>query len=65
MTMDGTPQGEEPGFDHDVDELPKDRDNGSPETLEEKPEVAAEDEEEVNLDAQRNAAEERKEGGYQ
>lgn len=65
MTMDDTPQGEEPGFDHDVDELPKDRDNGSPETLEDKPEAAAADEDEDNLKAQRKAAEERKDGGYQ
>jgi hypothetical protein len=65
MTMDCTLQGEEPGFDHDVDELPKDRDNGLPETLEERPKVAVDDKEEDNLEAQRKAAEERKEGGYQ
>lgn len=65
MTMKDTAQGEEPGFDHDVDEIQKDRDNGSPETLEEKPEVSAEDEDEDNLEAQRKAAKERKEGGYQ
>jgi hypothetical protein len=65
VMMDNTPQGEEPGFDHDVDELPKDRDKGSPETLEENPQVTEAEEEEDNLEVQRKAAAERKEGGYQ
>jgi hypothetical protein len=63
--MATTPQGEEPGFESDVDELPKDRDNGSPNTLEEDPDTAKADEEDANLEAQKDAAEERKEGGYQ
>jgi hypothetical protein len=63
--MATTPQREEPGFDSDVNELPKDKDNGSPDTLEEKPDVAAQDEEDDNLEAQKDAAEERKDGGYQ
>ena len=63
--MATTPQGEEPGFESDIDELPKDRDKGSPDTLEEDPDTAEADEEDANLAAQADAAEERKEGGYQ
>jgi hypothetical protein len=63
--MATTPQGEEPGFENDVDELPKDRDNGSPNALEEDPDTAKADEEDANLEAQKDAAGERKEGGYQ
>lgn len=56
---------EEPGFEHDVNELPKDRDKGSPDTLEESPETSEQDEEDDNLEAQKQAAEKRKDGGYQ
>jgi hypothetical protein len=56
---------EEPGFEHDVNELPKDRNKGSPDTLEESPETTEQDEEDANLETQRQAAEERKDGDYQ
>ena len=58
--MATTPQSEESGFESDVDELPKGRDNPSPNTLEEDPDTAKADEEDANLEAQKDAAEERK-----
>lgn len=53
---------EEPGFEADVDELPED-DQGSPDTLEDEP-LPENDVSELG-EAQEQAAEERKEGGYQ
>ena len=61
--MATTPENEEPGFEHDVNELPEDQDNGSPDTLEDDP--LPEDEAGGIEDAQEEAAEERKDGGYQ
>jgi hypothetical protein len=61
--MATTPENEEPGFEHDVNELPKDR-NSSERTVEDNPQ--AEDEEAAAMEhVQEEAAEERKEGGYQ
>ena len=61
--MATTPDNEEPGFEHDVNELPKDQ-NSSEETLEENPK--ADDEQAAEMEhVQEEAAEERKEGGYQ
>jgi len=61
--MATTPQEEEPGFETDVSELPDD-DQGSEDTLEDEP--GSEDEESEGMEeAQEEAAEERKEGGYQ
>ena len=61
--MATTPDNEEPGFEHDVNELPKDR-NSSEETLEDNPK--ADDEQAAEMEhVQEEAAEERKEGGYQ
>lgn len=54
------PDNEEPGFEHDVTELDKKRDNGAEDTLEDQPDKADEMEQ-----VQQDAAEERKEGGYQ
>ncbi|KQT31010.1 hypothetical protein ASG29_16020 [Sphingomonas sp. Leaf412] len=56
------PTEEEPGFEAEVDELPED-DQGSPNTLEEEPKP--EDDLPEMQEAQEQAAEERKEGGYQ
>lgn len=53
---------EEPGFEADVDELPED-DQGSPDTLEDQP--LGEDDAPALDEAQEQATEERKEGGYQ
>jgi hypothetical protein len=62
MIMATTPQEEQPGFETDVNELPVSN-QGPDDTLEEKP---SEDEESSELEkAQEEAAEERKEGGYQ
>lgn len=61
--MATTPQEEEPGFETDVNELPED-DQGSEDTLEDEPDSedhGSDDMEKV----QEEAAEERKEGGYQ
>jgi len=61
--MASTPTQEEPGFEADVNELP-DTDQGAENRLED--ESLAEDEESNALDeAQEQAAEERKKGGYQ
>jgi hypothetical protein len=61
--MATTPENEEPGFEHDVNELPKDR-NSSERTVEDNPQ--AEEEEAAAMEhVQEEAAEERKEGGYQ
>jgi hypothetical protein len=61
--MADTPEQEEPGFEHDVNELPKDR-NSSEETLEDG--TPSQDEEASEMEhVQEEAAEERKEGGYQ
>ncbi|WP_156347480.1 MULTISPECIES: hypothetical protein [unclassified Sphingomonas] len=61
--MASTPQEKEPGFETDVNELPED-DKGSEDTLEEEP--LPEDEATAGMEeAQEQAAEERKEGGYQ
>lgn len=57
-----TPDNEDPGFENDVNELPKDQ-NTSEETLEDDPEPADEAAEMEHVQAE--AAEERKEGGYQ
>jgi hypothetical protein len=59
--MTTTPN-EEPGFEADVDELPEDNDV-SPDTLEDAP--LPEDESTKLEEAQEQAAEERREGGYQ
>jgi hypothetical protein len=62
MIMATIPRDEEPGFETDVNELTED-DNGSEDTLEEEPspgdQVPADLEE-----AQKDGAEDRKEGGY-
>lgn len=60
--MTSQPRDEEPGFEADVDELPED-DRGSPDTLED--EALPEDDLPQLDEAQKQAAEERKEGGYQ
>jgi hypothetical protein len=57
-----TPDNEEPGFETDVNELPKDR-NSSEHSTEDNPK--AEDEAAEMEHVQEEAAEERKEGGYQ
>jgi hypothetical protein len=59
-----SPTNEEPGFENDVDELPDDAQPASPETLENTPKQDATDADELEA-AQEDAAEERKEGGYQ
>jgi len=61
--MATTPENEEPGFEHDVNELPKDR-NSSERTVEDNPQAEAEEAAEMEH-VQEEAAEERKEGGYQ
>jgi hypothetical protein len=62
--MTNTPENEEPGFETDVDELPAEQSNVSEETLEENP--AADDYQASEMEhVQEEAAEERKEGGYQ
>jgi hypothetical protein len=62
MIMATIPRDEEPGFETDANELTED-DNGSEDTLEEEPgpgdQVPADIEE-----AQKDGAEDRKEGGY-
>jgi hypothetical protein len=62
VIMTHTPENEEPGFEADVNERHAGKGNGSDETLEDSPdgEQAAEMEH-----VQAEAAEERKEGGYQ
>ena len=60
--MTPAPHEEEPGFEADVDELPED-DRGTPDTLEDEP--LPEDDQPRLDEAQEQAAEERKEGGYQ
>lgn len=61
--MTDTPRDEEPGFETDVNELPEDW-AGSETTLEDDP--LPEDADMPDLDeAQQQAAEERREGGYQ
>lgn len=61
--MASTPTNEEPGFEVDVNELP-DTDQGAENRLEDEP--LAEDGKSNALDeAQEQASEERKEGGYQ
>ena len=60
--MTSQPRDEEPGFEADVDELLED-DRGSPDTLED--EALPEDDLPQLDEAQEQAAEERKEGGYQ
>ena len=55
------PQDEEPGFEADVNELPDDN-NGTEDTLEDKP-VADEQEPNDLEEAQKEGAEEREEGG--
>jgi hypothetical protein len=57
------PENEEPGFEHEVNEIPVKQDNGADDTLEDKP-PAGEEADEMEQ-AQDEAAEERKEGGYQ
>ena len=60
--MATTPDNEEPGFETDVNELLEDQDNGSEDTRRRPlPEDGGENIEE----SQEEAAEERKEGGYQ
>jgi hypothetical protein len=54
------PEIEEPGFEHDVNERPHGQDKGSEYTLEDTHDEADEMEQ-----TQKDAAEERKEGGYQ
>ncbi|MDO7841721.1 hypothetical protein [Sphingomonas immobilis] len=63
MTMtSAAPEEDEPGFETDVNELDHAKDSGSEHTLEEEPgKTEAEDMEH----AQEDAAEDRKEGGYQ
>ena len=61
--MATTPQDEEPGFETDVNELTED-DNGSEDTLEEKPNPSDQDPADLE-EAQKDGAEDRKEGGYQ
>jgi hypothetical protein len=56
-----TPQAEEPGFEADVNELPDDN-NGPEDSLEDKP-VADEQKSNDLEEAQKEGAEERKEGG--
>ena len=60
--MASTPTNEEPGFEADVNELPEDN-QGAEDTLEDEP--LPEDDSAGLDDAQEQAAEERKEGGYQ
>lgn len=61
--MSTKPTNEEPGFENGINELPNDQDGGDPDTLEEsQPEGEKADEME---EAQKDAAEQRKEGGYQ
>lgn len=60
--MATTPQNEEPGFETDVNELPEDN-RGAEDRLEDEPQP--EDDESGLEEAQEQAAEERKEGGYQ
>ncbi|MDV3455822.1 hypothetical protein RZN05_02410 [Sphingomonas sp. HF-S4] len=60
--MATTPQNEEPGFEHDQNELPEDHGSTSETTLEDGPE----EEDAADMeDVQEETAEERKEGGYQ
>lgn len=61
--MATTPQEEESGFETDVNELPG-SDKGSEDTLEEKP-LSEDDVSDDMEEAQEEAAEDRKEGGYQ
>ncbi|MEN2787187.1 hypothetical protein ACFOKI_04650 [Sphingomonas qilianensis] len=56
------PETEEPGFESDVNEIPKARDAGRDDTLEQ--ETTDQDTDELEA-VQEEAAEERKEGGYQ
>jgi hypothetical protein len=65
MTMATVPQNEEPGIGQNVKKLPKDQENGSPDTLEVSLDVPATDEDEDKLDVEKRAAEERKERGHQ
>lgn len=58
--MATNPENEEPGFEHDVNELPE---KGHEDTLEDDPKP--EDEADAMEEAQEEAAEERKVGGYQ
>jgi hypothetical protein len=58
------PENEEPGFEHDVNELPREQNKGSEHTLEDNLQVGNEDAAAMEH-AQEEAAEERKEGGYQ
>lgn len=62
--MATTPDNEQPGFETDVNELPHDKDNGDEHRLEDGPEAQDENASELE-EAQKEAAEERKEGGYQ
>lgn len=61
--MATTPRDEEPGFETDVNELTED-DNGREDTLEEKPGPSDQDPADLE-EAQKDGAEDRKEGGYQ
>jgi hypothetical protein len=63
MIMATTPRDEEPGFETDVNELTED-DNGSEDTLEEKRGPGDQDPADLE-EAQKNGAEDRKDGGYQ
>jgi len=62
------PENEEPGFEADVDELPAGQDQGSDDTLEDDPapDPALDGDQAAEMEhVQAEAAEERKEGGYQ
>ena len=58
------PTNEQPGFENDVDELPDDQQAASPDTLEDLPKQDAAESEDLES-VQEEAAEQRKEGGYQ
>lgn len=62
--MTNMPENEEPGFETDVNELPAEQDGVSEDTLEEDPSPDKGQASEMEQ-AQEEAAEERKEGGYQ
>jgi hypothetical protein len=66
MIMATTPEDEEPGFETDVDELPAGPEKGREDTLEDSPAPNKDESQATEMEyVQEEAAEERKEGGYQ
>ena len=60
------PENDEPGFEADVDELPAGPEKGREDTLEDRPAPDKVDDQASEMEhVQAEAAEERKEGGYQ